>query len=258
MKSLRKFIVLAGASAIITGCAAGKAFMAGYQPPQTIADLLNEQYGLANQLPPELELSSKSDAPIGLDNYPEAVHTQGSTTTHSDTHFDTQGIYRLAPPVQRFNPFFTHKSVEDYAAQLAMDLVKNGRGLNTSISIGVSSFVKLDRSLQNTTILGNQLAEYSISEMQQFGLTVIDYKLMPAIEVTRSGDLAFTRDVQKLAKQQIMDHVLSGTMIEKSTGTFVNARIISLQTNRVVSSASVLIPKFVSEQTVPRYLSYSD
>jgi TolB-like protein len=252
MRVLGQFLIVASCSAIIMGCAAGKAFMAGYEPPQTIADLLREQYGLAGELPPELELENKSNKPIGIENYAGKKEDVIGTVSQETA----QGVYRLSPPVQRFNPFFTYKSVQDYAAQLAMDLVKNGRGLNTQLLIGVSSFVKLDRSLQNTTILGNQLAEYSISEMQQFGLSVVDHKLMPAIRVSSTGDLAFSRDVLELADRQLMDHVLSGTMIEKSNGVFVNARIISLETNRVVSSASVLIPRFVSDSLTPNYVNY--
>ncbi|MDT0593956.1 FlgO family outer membrane protein [Glaciecola petra] len=257
MRSLNKLLIVLSAGAIITGCAAGKAFMAGYEPPQTIADLLREQYGLAGEIPPELDPDNKSNDAIGLNNYADLKATSKSAETQQNGS-DVTGYQPLLPPVQRFSPFFTYKSVQDYAGQLAMDLVKNGRGLNTNLMIGVSSFVKLDRTLQNTTILGNQLAEYSISEMQQFGLTVIDHKLMPAIQVTSRGDLAFSRDVIQLANKRVMDHVLSGTMIEKADGVFVNARIISLQTNQVVSSASVLIPRFVSEQTSPRLVSYSD
>jgi TolB-like protein len=162
----------------------------------------------------------------------------------------------MQSPVQRFNPQFTYKSVKDYASQLAMDLVKNGNGLSQNAMIGITSFVKLDTSLQNTTVLGNQLAEYSISEIQQFGLHVIDFKLMPAMQVKSNGDLTFSRNLLQLANNNVMNHVMSGTMIEKAEGVFVNARIISLSNNRVVSSASVLIPRFVAEQTKPRFVSY--
>lgn len=247
LTSLRLSLTLASVL-VITGCAAGKMFMAGYTPPQTIADLLNEQYGLAGELPPEINPDKRGDKPISLNMADAQVTNQEPVSTDD--------YYQLEAPVQRFNPRFTYKSVQDYAGQLAMALVKNGNGLNANAMIGVSSFVKLDTTLQNTTVLGNQLAEYAISEIQHFGLNVIDFKLMPAIKVTRSGDLAFSRDVIDLAKQNVMNHVLSGTMIEKQEGVFINARIIALNTNRVVATASVLIPHFVAQQSQPRYVSY--
>jgi TolB-like protein len=245
-----KIVLVCTIASILGGCAAGKLFMAGYQPPQTIADLLNEQYALAGELPPEINNANRSNTPITKASYKGDVAAPVARQVY-ENHALQQ------PAVQRFSPRFTYKSVQDYAGQLAMNLVKNANGLTSEARIGVTSFVKLDYTLQNTTILGNQLAEYSISEIQQFGLNVIDFKLMPAIQVSTRGDLAFSRDVVKLANQNIMDHVLSATMIEKVDGIFINARIIALGTNRVVSSASVLVPTFVAKQIQPQPFSYT-
>jgi TolB-like protein len=254
--SYLKLITICIIIIMLGGCAAGKMFMAGYQPPQTIADLLNEQYALAGQIPPNgitgqaARDQKRSDDPIDRSSY------KGDVSDRPRDQIDIMQAAMIQPPVQRFTPRFTYKSVQDYASQLAMDLVKNANGLGPQAKIGVSSFVKLDYTLQNTTVLGNQMAEYSISEIQQFGLNVVDFKMMPAIQVTRKGDLAFSRDIMKLANNKIMDHVLSATMIEKADGVFINARIIELGTNRVVSSASVLIPKFVSQQIHAQYVSF--
>lgn len=243
------------------GCAAGKLFMAGYQPPQTIADLLNEQYALAGEIPPNgirgaidanVDMNSRANNAISAQSYKGESQQQ---VNPRDLQSEVAVSGYAPAPVQRFRPHFTYKTVQDYAGQLAMDLIKNANGLTNNAAIGVTSFVKLDTSLQNTTILGNQMAEYSISEIQQFGLNVIDFKLMPAIQVTSNGDLAFSRKVQSLAKHKIMDHVLAATMIEKADGVFINARIIALHTNQVVSSASVLVPKFVTQQNSVAYLS---
>jgi TolB-like protein len=240
----------------VGGCAAGKMFMAGYQPPQTIADLLREQNALANGTPlngitgQAHEIQKRSAKTIGSSSYQDGPMTDESTNGNIRTPALAQA------PVQRFTPQFTYKSVQDYAGQLAMDLVKNARGLNSQAHIGVTSFVKLDNTLQNTTILGNQMAEYSISEIQQFGLNVIDFKLMPAIQVSKRGDLAFSRDLMQLAKNDVVSHVMSATMIEKADGVFINARIITLGSNRVISSASVLVPRFLAQQIQPQYLAY--
>lgn len=236
---------------VLSGCAAGRMFMAGYQPPQTIADLLNEQYALAGEIPPNgitgraPDEQKRDNKPISSSSYKgqleAAKNTMGSNTSDIRTAM-------LASPVRRFTPQFTYKGVQDYAGQLAMNLLKNANGLSPNARIGVTSFVKLDYTLQNTTVLGNQMAEYAISEIQQIGLQVIDFKMMPAIQVTNKGDLAFSRDVLQLANTRVMDHVLSATMIDKADGVFINARIIEMDTNRIVSSASVLVPAFVTQQ----------
>ena len=254
-----KLVTVCAVALSIGGCAAGKLFMAGYQPPQTIADLLNEQYALAGEIPPNgitgtaAQAQARSNKPIGSDSYKGQV--AGTPNSEQDTQRELSSAMMQAP-VQRFRPQFTYKGVQDYAGQLAMDLLKNANGLTSDAKIGVTSFVKLDYTLQNTTVLGNQMAEYAISEIQQFGINVIDFKMMPAIAVSKKGDLAFSRDVMKLANTNVMNHVLSATMIEKTDGVFINARIIEMGSNRVVSSASVLVPSFVSQQIHAQYVHY--
>ena len=226
---------------IFSGCAVFDSFMAGYRPPQTIADLLLEQRLAAGELPPELGMNGEQKNTIGIDDYqgenPEQVERQNSEFTE---HF-----YSPYRQVKAFRPSFTYKSVYDYAAQLSMALVQNRNGLDNNAKVAIGSFVLLDESLQNTTVLGNQLAEYLIAQMQQQGIPVVDHKLMPVLAVTPRGDVSFSRDTLALSQRKVMDHVLSGTLIHKPNGVFVNARIIALHTNRVVSSATLLIPDFV-------------
>jgi TolB-like protein len=259
-KSTFKLLALCALMLSLGGCAAGKLFMAGYQPPQTIADLLNEQYALAGEIPPNgitgraAQTQARSNKPIGSDSYKGQL--AGSDDSEQQSQREVSSAMMQAP-VQRFRPQFTYKSVQDYAGQLAMDLLKNANGLTSEAKIGVTSFVKLDYTLQNTTVLGNQMAEYAISEIQQFGINVIDFKLMPAIAVSNKGDLAFSRDVMQLANSNVMNHVLSATMIDKADGVFINARIIEMGSNRVVSSASVLVPSFVSQQIHAQYVHYT-
>jgi len=50
---------------IFSGCAVFDSFMAGYRPPQTIADLLLEQRLAAGELPPELGMNGEQKNTIG-------------------------------------------------------------------------------------------------------------------------------------------------------------------------------------------------
>ncbi|MFC3120520.1 FlgO family outer membrane protein [Agaribacter flavus] len=238
---------------VLSGCAMGRMFMAGYTPPQTIADLLNEQYALAGELPPELQdTDGKGARQISLNSVRGSAQDQKQGQVEVDENLMLMSQYQQ---VKSFRPSFSYKGIEDYAAQLSMALVKNSVGINRHLRIGVSSFVELDETLQTTSILGNQLAEHFIGEIQSYGLSVIDHKLMPALQVNTRGDIAFSRDVTQLANNNIMDHVLSGTIIRKANGAFVNARIISLLDNRVIASAHILIPDFVVDSVHPQYVS---
>jgi TolB-like protein len=78
---------------------------------------------------------------------------------------------------------------------------------------------------------------------------------MDWIKVTSRGDFVFTRDSFELAKNLEMDHMLSGTMIDKPKGVQINARIIAVGNKRVVASASILIPHFITQRLQPHLIS---
>ncbi len=150
-----------------------------------------------------------------------------------------------------FSPTVTHKRLNDYAEQLAMSLVANARGLKRDHLVGVASFVRLSESLEETTIVGNQLAEYLMGELQSYGVAVVDFKLANNVSVTPHGDLALSRNGEKLAQSLSMDHIVTGTMIEDQRGVRVNARIIAVDTQQLVASAQLYIPAFMVQSVVP-------
>jgi TolB-like protein len=234
------------------GCAAGKMFMAGYKPPQTIADLLREQGKLpevnglrGNGVVGEEGVSNRSKNAISLEGYKgtlgQGINSESAMTAPPEANY-------LSPWVTSdvsFKPTYTHKSLQDYAAQLAMELLYNSQQLAVNDLIGVSSFVRLDESLRNSNVLGNQLAEYFIREIQQLGMPVADFKVKGSV------------DANRLAREMSMNHVLTGTLIEKPNGTQINARIVALSDKRIVSTASIIVPDFVSNSLVRNSTIYS-
>lgn len=144
-----------------------------------------------------------------------------------------------------FSPMRTHKLLNDYASQLAMELMDNANQLQRQELIGVASFVRLNRSLREPTILGNQMAEYLMTELQDFGLAVVDFKLANTLTVTPYGDIAMSREDILLANRVAMDHIVTGTITEHPRGVNLNARMISVENKRIVASASLFIPAFV-------------
>lgn len=236
--------------ALLNGCAVGKMLMSGYTPPPVLSDLSRDEDELLVQ-----DGSSPLRKGSLLDNYkgqkgsmdlgPEPVVGDG----------ESPYMQPWQAPSTLFRPSFSHKSLEDYAGQLSMQLLRNSAGMKKDDLIGVASFVRLDRSLQQTDILGNQLAEYFITEIQQFGLAVVDFKMTSGVKVTEKGDFVFSRDSFELAQDLQMDHMLSGTMIDKAKGVQINARIVSIDNKRVVASASVLIPHFIAQGLRPNYVT---
>ncbi len=159
----------------------------------------------------------------------------------------------LIPPANSYKPKYTHKTVDDYAEQITMQLMQQARYLTAESRIGVASFVAFDNTLQRTNALGNQLAESFIKEIQAFGLPVVDFKLMQGIHVQSDGDKVFSRNSWDL-KDADVDYVLSGTMHQDEKGVRVNARIIAVEKKTVVATARGFIPHFVVNAVVPEYV----
>jgi TolB-like protein len=81
--------------------------------------------------------------------------------------------------------------------------------------------------------------------MQRHGLVVIDFKTTGHIRVTEDGDYVFSRDWKELPERQIIDYVVTGTMMQQEAGVLVNARMIGMQSRVVVATAQSFIPAWV-------------
>ncbi|UAA37504.1 hypothetical protein KIH87_12355 [Paraneptunicella aestuarii] len=182
---------------------------------------------------------------------PDPLRSKGMAASHTEVATAVTPV--LIPPANSYQPRYTHKTIDDYAEQITMQLMQQARHLDGNSRIGVASFVSLDASLQKTNALGNQLAESFIKEVQAYGISVVDYKIMKNIDVSRDGDIIFSRDNWQLSGAD-MDYVLSGTMHRDEKGVRVNARIISLGNKSVVASARGFIPHFVVNAVVPEYV----
>lgn len=139
--------------------------------------------------------------------------------------------------------------LSDYAGQLAGDLAKYSA--IQGARIGVASFVQFDQSLRNTNSLGNQFAEALATELPQYGVTVVDFKLTQYIDVTPRGDLALSRDMHELAAQVDMKYVLTGTLVATKRGIKINSRVVSTSDNSVIAAASTFVPKALLQQIQP-------
>ena len=151
-----------------------------------------------------------------------------------------------------YSPSFkSHKQLADYASQMSMQLMETLHAFAPDAKVAVASFVELGSELEAGNIVGNQLAESFIHQMQQYGLSMVDYKTARDIRVTSQGDFVFSRQHQRLQTTQIIDYVLAGTMLHTPNGIMVNARMINFRSKVVAASAQQLIPYFVISALYP-------
>lgn len=152
------------------------------------------------------------------------------------------------PQTYNSAPMFhqSRKSLSDYVAQLAFKLAGNQQ--LQGVKLGVASFVLFDSQLEQTSAIGNQLAEELSTVLPGYGAAVIEYKLTKHITVGPTGDLSLSRSTSKLRNPQGMDYVLTGTMTPTRRGLQITSRVVSTRDNVVISSASTLIPALVLQQ----------
>ena len=141
--------------------------------------------------------------------------------------------------------YASHKQLDDYVAELAMQLYQNSSTSFTDYRIAVAGFADLTPARDALQPLGNALAERFLQQMPRYGVTMVDHKLTGGIKLTADGDAVFSNKAGQIAANQQIDYVLSGTVQQSQRGAQVNVRIMNLKNKTILASASQLIPQFV-------------
>ena len=175
---------------------------------------------------------------------------------HQAESYNSLVNWQITPHTYR--PSHTSKLLSDYTEKLAMELIENMKYVSQSSPIAVTSFVDLDNNLKTTNVLGNQLAEDFIHELQEYGLSVVDYKHTGQIKVAKNGDFVFSREGHELGNYPEIEYVLSGTFTYNNRGAVINARIIGVDSKIVVSTARTFIPAFIVESLHSQTRIYQD
>ncbi len=132
-------------------------------------------------------------------------------------------------------------SLDYFVDAMARQLVASNKNLVGGGSVAVASFVDLQQ-MDQTNWLGNLMADSFIYQLQQRGLTVLDYKTTGQIRVTPQGDFALSRNWRDLQKAYRVDNVLTGTMLRQGSGVQINARIIRFSDRVVIATAQGFLP----------------
>ena len=199
------------------------------QGAMQVVDITGSQT-LQNQ---NIELDSSEQSP-GYENF----GVFGQPPVYSSV----QGAYKGRPLA---------KHIGDYVKNMTHDLIGNMEKVTTQTPIAVTHFALLDSNLQETNLLGHQMAESFVHELHKFRIPIIDFKATDYVRVTQSGDFLLTRDYLELDTDMPMEYILTGTLTKHQGGYLVNARILGLVSKAVVASAQTLIPFYVVDALIP-------
>lgn len=160
---------------------------------------------------------------------------------------------RYMPPIAQHSLSGAEHSVmvEEYIERVSTDLINSLANNLSDPVIGVTSFVDFNNNLTSVTPFGNRVAEHFISELQQSGFMVADYKVRDTITVNHNGDIVFSRNTDELNAAEGMTHVLAGTIMYQEKGLKIIARVVDFDNKWVVATASTFMPYFVLDTIVP-------
>ncbi|WP_240615542.1 FlgO family outer membrane protein [Alteromonas facilis] len=167
----------------------------------------------------------------------------------NDGAFKQPQVYSSVQGAYKGRPL--DKNIGDYVKNMAQDMIGNMQYVSTKTPVAVTHFALLDSNLEETNLLGHQMAESFVHELHNFRIPVIDYKATDYVRVTEHGDFILTRNYLELRNELPMDYVLTGTLTKHQGGYLVNARILALQSKAVVASAQTLIPFYVVDALIP-------
>lgn len=102
------------------------------------------------------------------------------------------------------------------------------------------------KSLPEHRALSLQIQESLVTFATQAGLSVIEFKTLPAVHIESGRDLMLSRDVEALSEQVDLQYLLTGTYSQQQHSLMVNLRLIELPAKRVVAAATDYLPNDVA------------
>lgn len=143
-------------------------------------------------------------------------------------------------------------SVNHLSQRIVNSLVRNNDVLRSDQPLLVTTPVVLD-SLFESNKFGLQLQQGMMTALHEHKFNLVDVNVADNMRVAPNGEFMLSRDWQQLPADVAVEHVLVSTMSMNKTGVVLNARIVNIVNNRVVSAtqASVL------QKELPEYIVLS-
>lgn len=142
-------------------------------------------------------------------------------------------------------------NVHAYAQALSHRLFAGLSPKEVSLPIVVSSFVDVATLSVNPTardplaMLGLQLEESFITLASEQGFRVAEGRMRTALAMMPDQTQALSRDYTRLAKEIELGYFLTGTVTRQQDGATVNARLVDVSNNAVISAVTGFIPNNV-------------
>ncbi|WP_188697906.1 FlgO family outer membrane protein [Bowmanella pacifica] len=139
-----------------------------------------------------------------------------------------------------------HAQVERLARQLFDTSGRINPDAPLAVGTILPSHLQSGKSLPEHQALGLQMQESLVTFAAQAGLTVVEFKTLPAVHINAGQDIMLSRDVEALSGEVDLQYLLTGTYSVQEQSLLVNLRLIELPSKRLVAAATDYLPKDVA------------
>lgn len=137
--------------------------------------------------------------------------------------------------------FYTERLAQQLFTDLAQPLTVQQRQLAVSSFLPVRPLSLHALSAQEIE-LANQLADSMLTEAVQRGYNAVDIRLRREVLLQGDHEQGFSRQLNELKQQHSARVLLSGTYSVQEDGFIVNARLIDVESQKVLAAATDYIP----------------
>jgi TolB-like protein len=141
-----------------------------------------------------------------------------------------------------FKPGTNFQKINEYTEQMVHVLYQKVSLQNIEKAIAVPPFISLPYTKNSNQQLNVSVAEAFAVDMQNIGFPVAEFILTNASESEQTNFISYIED---LAGSQHFGYILKGTMREREQGIMIHAKIIDVETKKVIASTSKFLPKYL-------------
>ncbi len=148
------------------------------------------------------------------------------------------------------------EDIHQHVIRLGNKLFSTSKKIQLNEPVAVGTFLPIKqlsgKNLPDENVFGHKIQESFITIGMQAGLNIIEFKTMPSIKLQNGYDIMLSRDTKDLNNKINAKYFLTGTYTEEVDHLIVNARIIELETQKVVAAATDYIPRnmMMSQQKI--------
>lgn len=187
-----------------------------------------------------LGLSACVQAPKTPQVVPEnAVSMRGELAREQRVSDQQAFSVQSAPNHSRQTPVIT---LDHYARNLVHELMAHHHRVEEQAMVAVTDLAFIESDLQQGSVFSHHLSEAIIYDLHVFGVPVLDFKVTDFIRVTDAGDFVLSRDFSELSAELPIKYVVTGTITTHHAGVILNARLVEIDTKRVISAARTFVP----------------